>query len=93
MAFNHEFDTFYQGEKWKRIRARILRRDKYQCQLCRRYGRMREATEVHHIIHLDEDLSKAYDAKNLISLCHACHNLQHPEKTKSINGARERFKY
>ena len=72
--------TFYMGRKWKRKRMAVLRRDAYQCQDCRRYGRMRQATEVHHIKHLDEYPELAYESDNLISLCHACHNARHPEK-------------
>ena len=77
-----EIEKFYGTEKWKRKRAAILARDKYQCQICKRYGRMRQATEVHHIVHLEDDPSRALDASNLISLCRACHAAQHPEKMK-----------
>ena len=70
----------YDSAKWKHKRAVILRRDGYRCQICKRYGRAREATEVHHIKHADEFPELAYDNGNLVSLCHACHNAQHPEK-------------
>ncbi|MCQ2113333.1 MAG: HNH endonuclease [Bacteroidaceae bacterium] len=49
---------------------------------CRRYGKKREATTVHHIKHLDEFPELAFDDKNLISLCGKCHNKMHPEKGK-----------
>ena len=74
--------TFYTRQKWKRKRMAVLRRDAYQCQDCRRYGRMRQATEVHHIKHLDEYPELAYADDNLVSLCRACHNARHPEKQK-----------
>lgn len=83
-----EKGKFYTSEKWKRKRAAILARDKYQCQICKRYGRMRQATEVHHIVHLEDDPSRAFDASNLISLCKACHNAQHPEKQKELRWRR-----
>ena len=89
MAFNHDNDDFYQGKRWKLLRQRILRRDKYMCQNCRRYGRQREATEVHHIEHLEDNPARAYDPKNLISLCHSCHNAQHPEKAEAMNRCRK----
>lgn len=79
MIFDHK------SRKWKRKREYILRRDKYMCQRCKRYGRTTEAKEVHHIKHADEYPELAYDNKNLISLCHACHNHEHPEKAKNIN--------
>lgn len=71
---------FYQSRKWQKLRAAILRRDKYMCRECRKYGRMREATTVHHIKHLEDFPELAYAPDNLISLCAACHNKQHPEK-------------
>lgn len=74
-------EKFYTTTKWKNKRAAILRRDKYQCQECRRYGRLRQAQTVHHIKHLDEFPELALDNNNLISLCNACHNKAHPEKS------------
>ena len=71
---------FYQTKAWKRKREAILRRDNYQCQECRRYGRIRQATTVHHIRHFDEYPELALTASNLQSLCRACHNAAHPEK-------------
>ena len=72
----------YGSDKWKKLRLRILRRDKYQCRICRRYGRLTPATEVHHILHTDERPDLAYDPSNLLSLCHSCHEKQHPEKVQ-----------
>jgi len=43
---------------------------------------MREATEVHHIKHLEDFPDLAYEDDNLVSLCHACHNARHPEKAR-----------
>lgn len=82
IATNIMEEFSYGSEKWKRLRLKILRRDKYQCRICSRYGRIREATEVHHIIHSDERPDLAYDPSNLISLCHSCHEKQHPEKVQ-----------
>lgn len=77
-----QFD--YQSQKWKRKRLKILRRDNYLCQECKRYGKMIAAREVHHIKYSDEYPELAYDDNNLISLCHACHNKQHPEKAGAM---------
>lgn len=70
----------YTSKKWKRKRAVILRRDNYLCTECRKYGRKRQATTVHHIKHADEYPELAYNNDNLTSLCAACHNKEHPEK-------------
>ena len=83
---------FYDGKAWRSKRAKILRRDGYMCQHCKRYGRRREATEVHHIKHLDEFPELALVDSNLISLCHACHNRQHPEKGGARRYARQAAK-
>lgn len=73
-------ESFYQTKEWKHKRETILRRDNYQCKECRRYGRLRQATTVHHIKHLDDFPELALVNDNLISLCESCHNKAHPEK-------------
>ena len=75
----------YNSPRWRRKRAAILRRDQYQCQMCRRYGRRRQATTVHHIKHADEFPELAFVDDNLISLCEDCHNKAHPEKAVQRN--------
>ena len=68
-------------------RAQILRRDGYLCQECRKYGRMTQATTVHHIQHVEDHPELAYNDDNLVSLCEKCHNKMHPEKgTKGLRG-------
>lgn len=74
-------DFDYKSVAWRRKREAILRRDGYQCQMCKRYGRQRQATTVHHVKHVDEHPELAYTNENLISLCSACHNKAHPEKS------------
>ena len=75
----------YKSKKWMKFRESVLRRDGYQCRECRRYGRMRQAQEVHHIKHVDEYPELAYEPTNVVSLCHACHNKAHPEKAEAMN--------
>ena len=41
--------SFYKNNKWTVKRAKILKRDGYECQNCRRYFRSKEAKVVHHI--------------------------------------------
>lgn len=76
MAFN------YKSKKWEKKRKKILKRDNYQCCWCKRYGKLVEATTVHHKKHVDEYPELAYEDDNLESLCAACHNKAHPEKAK-----------
>ena len=71
---------FYRSEKWKRVRSRMLRRDGYTCVICKRYGRHRPATIVHHIKSLEDYPELRFDPNNLMSVCMDCHNKLHPEK-------------
>ena len=77
---DEERAAFYRSAKWKRFRRRIMSRDDFTCQRCKRYGRITPAREVHHIKHLEDFPELAFDPKNCVSLCKACHNMQHPEK-------------
>jgi 5-methylcytosine-specific restriction endonuclease McrA len=84
MNYNRDLASFYDSKQWKCKREAILVRDKYQCQECRRYGKLVEAKEVHHKVHLEDAPELAFDDDNLVSLCKACHRKCHPEKgTKS----------
>ena len=76
----------YMDKRWLKKKAAILRRDQYKCRECRRYGRSREAKEVHHIKHVDSYPELAFTDTNLVSLCHACHNKMHPEKGCKTRG-------
>lgn len=73
-------DKFYNSKAWRKKRKRILDRDGWDCQHCKRYGRKVLATTVHHIKHLEEYPELAFVNSNLISLCKACHDKMHPEK-------------
>ena len=84
---------FYTSTAWKNKREAILSRDGYMCRNCKRYGRQRPATTVHHIKHFDEYPELALESDNLISLCEACHNLMHPEKAKKSNKSRGNHRY
>ncbi len=75
---------FYHSKAWKDKRDEILARDNYECQHCKAKGLVVKGTEVHHIIHLKDDWSKRFDNDNLVTLCRACHNLEHPEKIKKM---------
>ena len=74
-------DAFYNTTVWKHKRAEILRRDHHECQRCKTvHHRLTRATTVHHIKHLDERPDLALVDSNLMSVCYACHNEEHPEK-------------
>jgi 5-methylcytosine-specific restriction protein A len=73
-------NPFYTSKRWRKKRAYILYRDKHLCQECKKYGRNKEADTVHHIEELEDAPELALKNNNLVSLCRACHNKQHPER-------------
>ena len=88
-----ETNPFYGSVRWQRCREAALRRDHGLCQLCLKEGRRTVdavgrswpvmATMVHHKKHLEDHPELALDLDNLVSLCDACHERQHPERQKS----------
>lgn len=54
-----------------------MRRDKYRCRECRRYGKTTAATTVHHINPLEDYPELKLVNENLLSLCGACHDKMH----------------
>lgn len=81
---------FYTGPKWyKGTREAVLERDNYECQLCKREGKVttdsikqhgikkKPTLNVHHIMELEYYPEHAYDMENLITVCIACHNKIH----------------
>lgn len=67
---------FYDSKEWAQVRAYVLGRDRYICQVCGR-----PAQEVHHKKHINEaniwDTSITLNPDNLVSLCRDCHCNQH----------------
>lgn len=73
-------NPFYLSKQWRAKRNKILRRDGYECVVCKRYGRTREAKIVHHIKELEDYPELRLTSSNLQSVCVPCHNKLHPEK-------------
>lgn len=74
----------YQDKRWKSIRVKILKRDKYTCQHFKRYGKRIDATVVHHIFPADEYPQWAYKEWNLISLSNEAHEKMHDRVTHKL---------
>lgn len=75
---------FYKSTAWKHKRKQVLERDNWECQKCKDEGGYSRATTVHHIKHLTDRPDLALTDSNLVSLCSACHNEEHPEKLKAV---------
>jgi 5-methylcytosine-specific restriction endonuclease McrA len=69
--------NLYKDKKWRRKRLNILRRDKYECRNCKRFGKVVTAVTVHHIYFLKDHPEWRLASWNLISLCNDCHNKMH----------------
>lgn len=64
----------YGSQRWKNKRKRILRLDGYRDVVAARYGRIIEATVVHHIYPADAYPEYAWADWNLISVSQGTHN-------------------
>jgi 5-methylcytosine-specific restriction endonuclease McrA len=84
--------SFYKTARWKNKRERVLRRDHYMCQECKRYGKTTPAQTVHHINTLERFPELALVSANLISLCNACHEQMHDRLTGELTQAGERWR-
>ena len=72
--------AFYHTKEWKKKRLEILKRDHRACCKCRARGIYTQAVTVHHVKHLTDVPELALTDSNLMSLCLACHDREHPEK-------------
>ena len=75
---------FYADDKWKHKRLSVLKRDGYQDQVEKRYGKTCDATIVHHIFPLDEYPEYKLADWNLISVSMATHNRLHDRETDEL---------
>ena len=80
----------YKKKSWRRLRLAVLKRDKYQCQECKRKGITRDADMVHHCN--PDALDMFYDTGNLISLCNTCHNVMHDRTTDELTEIGEKWR-
>lgn len=74
----------YKTTKWKKKRKHILMLDGYKDVLEARYGRMKEATIVHHIYPAEKYPEYEYCDWNLISVSEATHNKLENRQTREL---------
>lgn len=75
----------YETKRWKAKRSSILRRDRYACQLSKRYGKLVQADTVHHIFPVEFFPEYAWQDWNLISLSNRMHNACHDRDTHELS--------
>ena len=82
---------FYQSRSWRSLRLEALTRDNNECQTCKRYGKVGEAQNVHHIKTVKEFPMLALSLSNLESICIKCHNNEHDRLNKYIRKKKPKF--
>lgn len=102
MAKDKDYTRLIHTSRWL-----YLRRDKLNahplCERCEENGRVTAATEVHHIIPVENGLTRQekerlmFDPTNLRALCHDCHVKVHTDmgrcgKAQATNRAKEHLK-
>ena len=68
---------FYQSPPWRKLRQKAMKRDHYECQMCRALGRYHKVENVHHIKEVKDRPDLALDINNLMCLCIDHHNEVH----------------
>ena len=82
----------YDSPRWRRLRARVLKRAEYRCQWARRYGRREQATTAHHIWPAEEYPEYAWSEWNLIALSQASHNAMHDRNSGRLTEIGEQLR-
>lgn len=70
-------DKFYKSSAWIKLRNKAIKRDNYECQLCKLEGKVVKGQNVHHIKEIEFYPEFALDIDNLQTLCINCHNIVH----------------
>ena len=86
---------FYVWSKWLRVRRQVLEMDRFECQDCKDRGIYTKATTVHHNQYVKKHPELALEVwyqfrgrtyRNLVGLCHDCHEARHGYRKKKGNG-------
>ncbi|MEY9975291.1 5-methylcytosine-specific restriction protein A [Lysinibacillus sp. RC79] len=72
-----ELMKFYKSNEWMQLRQEALKRDNYECQLCKAAGRYHKAENVHHLKEVKKHPHLSLTLNNLQCLCIKCHNEVH----------------
>ena len=82
--YKTNYNKFYHSKEWKKLRHEALERDNYLCIECKKRGIITPANTVHHIKPLRIDPKNAEDLSNLETVCRACHNKLHRERSQTL---------
>lgn len=71
---NYEQRKLYRTARWRRVRKRVLMRDKGLCQACLAKGKLERGNHVDHKLRAIDRPDLFWNADNLQTLCHRCHS-------------------
>ena len=66
-------EHFYHSRQWYQLRDSVRQRDNYLCQYCLRFGIIRSAKLVDHIVPAQVAPELMTSPDNLATCCYACH--------------------
>ena len=94
LSKEHKIYKFYQSKQWRSLRTDVMYKYHNECCKCRQVGKITKADTVHHVLHVKDYPQYALSEYvylegkkivNLIPLCNACHNIEHPEKFRKTH--------
>lgn len=91
MAKDKDYIRLIHTARWVHLRKEKLNAHPL-CERCDELGRVTAATEVHHVVPVENGLTKAekerlmFDYHNLKALCHDCHVKTHIDMGRSGKG-------
>ena len=85
------FDYSRKNHRWRHLRERVLRRQKW-CQEAARYGVRKQAEVVHHVWPAEDYPEFAYCEWNLVALTRENHDRMHDRLTRKLTPLGERWR-
>jgi 5-methylcytosine-specific restriction endonuclease McrA len=82
LNYNEKFAYVYADKRWIELRDAKRAEANWECEECLKKGKHRVADEVHHIVPIEVDITKAYDYTNLILVCKKCHREKHKKESE-----------
>ena len=96
-----DMSMFYTSKEWRRLRRKVLKQYKGECQPCKARGYYRKANTVHHHMEVRDypelALSEHYTDSNgehqpnLIPVCPECHRVIHGDTAPEEPITKERW--
>lgn len=71
------------GHPWTKLRAQVMARDEYVCQVCASRGRLTPASEVDHI--QNKATGGTDELSNLQAICKPCHKLKTQKESQKVD--------